>query len=101
MDKELPHNLGATNNSALASLILAIAFVILGPLGSIPAIVLGNQALKGYAAAGVSEGRGMAKTGVIIGWVGLILFVLSIVVGLVALDQLGRIANQIQDLNAE
>lgn len=63
---DTPTNLGATNNCALASLILSIGFVILGLLGSIPGIICGQIGLKEYKNAGVSEGRGMAKSGIVV-----------------------------------
>lgn len=83
MNNQSTPNIGATNNCALAALILSISFVILGPFGSIPAIICGNLAMKEYRSAGIQEGRGMAKAGIAIGWIGLVLFVISIVVALV------------------
>lgn len=81
-------NIGATNNCAVASLILSIAFVILGPLGSIPGIICGHLALKEYESAGILEGRGMAKTGIVIGWTGLVIFLIVIVVGSIWVSQM-------------
>jgi hypothetical protein len=79
MNNQSTSNIGATNNCAIASLILSIAFVVLGPFGSIPGIVCGHLALKGYESSGIQEGRGMAKAGIIIGWIGLALFLIIIV----------------------
>ncbi len=69
-------NIGGINNLAIASLILAILCVVLGPLGSIPAIICGHLALKGYRNANVAEGTGMAKVGLWIGYIGLFIFIL-------------------------
>ena len=91
-------NLGATNNCALASLILSIGFVILGPLGSIPGIICGRIALKEYKNAGVNEGRGMAKTGIVIGWIGLTLFFIGLVVWWIAMKRIDQIYEAIQGL---
>ena len=92
------NNLGATNNYALASLILSIAFVILGPLGSIPGIVCGRIALKAYKNAGVSEGQGMAKAGVIIGWIGLALFLIGLLISWIAMKRIDQIFETIRAL---
>ena len=95
---EQPTNLGATNNCALASLILSIGFVLLGPFGSIPGIICGQIALKEYKNAGVNEGRGMAKTGIVIGWIGLTLFVIALIGWWVAMKQIDAIFETIQAL---
>lgn len=79
MNNHSTSNIGATNNCAIASLILSIAFVVLGPFGSIPGIICGHLALKGYEASGIQDGRGMAKAGIVIGWIGLALFLIIIV----------------------
>jgi hypothetical protein len=91
-------NIGVTNNCALASLILSIAFVILGPLGSIPGIVCGSIALREYKNAGVTEGRGMAKAGIVIGWIGLILFVIAIFIWWIAIKRVDQVFEAIQSL---
>jgi hypothetical protein len=101
MDHQLPHNIGATNNCALASLILSIAFVILGPLGSIPGISCGHLALKEYKNAGIQEGRGMAKAGIIVGWVGLALFLIGLVVGLIWIRHINHVFESMQHLNSK
>jgi hypothetical protein len=94
-------NIGATNNCALASLILSIAFVVLGPLGSIPGIICGNLAMKDYKAAGVIEGRGMAKTGIVIGWIGLALFILAGIVGLIGYSLINQIFDSIRSMDSK
>ncbi len=75
-----------TDGQAVASLVLGIAGIVVCPLVcSIIAIILGGQAKKRIAADPTLEGDGMAKAGVILGWigvglgaVGLIFFILSI-----------------------
>jgi hypothetical protein len=64
-------NRGTIINYAIASLILSITGVIFWQLGSIPGIICGRIALKKYKSAIRQEGRGMAKAGIIIGWVSL------------------------------
>ncbi len=92
-----PHpNLGATNHCALASLILSIAFVILGPLGSIPAIICGRIALREYRSAGIEEGQGMAKTGILIGWIGLVVFAIVAVLSWTAMKQVEEVYETIR-----
>ena len=59
-----PHtsaNFEATSNLALASLILASLFVVLGPIGSIAGIICGRKALKESQATGITEGDRMAQ----------------------------------------
>ena len=85
----------------MASLILSIAFVILGPLGSIPGIICGHIAMKSYKTYGIQEGRGMAKAGIIIGWIGLALCLISLIVGLIWLRQMNQIFESIQNLNSQ
>jgi hypothetical protein len=82
----------------VASLILSIAFVILGPLGSVPGIICGHLALKEYKSAGVQEGRGMAKAGIIIGWIGLALFLIGIVVALLWMRHVNQILESMQNI---
>ena len=101
MNTQAGPNIGATNNCAVASLILSIAFVILGPLGSIPGIICGKIAMKEYKAAGITEGRGMARAGIVIGWIGLILFVLSVIVALVAMNLINEIFESVEGLSQE
>ena len=71
-----------TNAYAIASLVLSL--VSLCGIGSIFAIVFGNKAKKEIAASG-EGGLGMAKAGVIIGWVTLGLIGLYIVVAIIAI----------------
>jgi hypothetical protein len=67
-----------TNSLAIAALCCAIGQVIAGPFAGIAAIVLGAMSLKQIQVSG-EDGRGMAMTGLVLGIVGLILFVLLLV----------------------
>ena len=98
MPSEAQTNLGATNNCALASLILSICFVFLGPLGSIPGIICGRIALREYKAARITEGQGMAKAGIVIGWIGLALFVISLAIGIFIMIQTNRTFDALNNL---
>lgn len=101
MNNLSPPNMGSANNCALASLILSSALVILGPLGSIPGIICGHLAMKEYKAAGVKEGRGMAKAGIIIGWIGLALALLSLVAFFIWMRNMNQIFDSIRDLPSQ
>ncbi len=68
-----------TEGTAVASLVLGIAGFIICPLiPSILAIVFGNQAQRKIAQDPSLEGEGMAKAGVILGWIGVALVVVGI-----------------------
>lgn len=71
---------GPTNSMALISLIAGIlGFTVFPVLGSIVAIITGNMAKKEIAeSAGAQSGEGLAKAGVILGWIGVVLGVLGI-----------------------
>jgi putative exporter of polyketide antibiotics len=60
-----------TNQKALWSMILGIlGLVFCGLFAGIPALILGNSAKKEIAASGGAEtGEGMAKAGVVLGWI--------------------------------
>jgi hypothetical protein len=74
--------------SAVPSLVCGIlSLVMCGIFTGIPAIVMGNKAIRGIDASNRSlTGRGMAKAGVICGWISVAWTVLAIllVIGLVA-----------------
>jgi len=76
-----------TNGLAIASLVLGIAGIAmcLGPFGSVPALITGykgrNEIDQG---GGVQGGRSMAVAGIILGWVGLGLLALGIVIVVLA-----------------
>ena len=69
-----------TSNLAVWSLVSSILGVTGLPIiGSIVGLVLGYMAKREIdASGGVLEGRGLAKAGIIIGWIGVGIFVLSL-----------------------
>ncbi|MDR0989990.1 MAG: DUF4190 domain-containing protein [Propionibacteriaceae bacterium] len=72
-----PANQG-TNTLAVVSLVLSIAsYPILPIVAAIPGIITGSMAKKQIAQTG-EQGLGMAKAGIILGWVNIALWVLII-----------------------
>lgn len=71
-----------TNQKALWAMILGIlSIACCGILAGIPALILGNSAKKEIAASGgAQKGDGMAKAGVILGIVSIVITVLYIIV---------------------
>lgn len=69
-----------TNGLAVASLACGIAQFMFGPLGTIPAIVLGHMARSQIRRTG-EQGAGLALAGLVLGWGALILGIALIVVG--------------------
>lgn len=68
-----------TNSLAVVSLIAGIAGLIILPLiGSIVAVITGPMAKRQIAQRG-EGGSGMATAGIITGWVGIVLTVLSVI----------------------
>ena len=69
-----------TNDKALISLIAGILGLTFLPLlGSIVAVVTGNMAKKEIrVSAGAYSGEGMATAGLVLGWIGIVLWVLGI-----------------------
>ena len=74
-----------TNQKALWSMILGIlSLVCCGLLAGIPALILGNSAQKEIAASGgMQTGEGMAKAGVILGWISIALSILGLIFAIV------------------
>jgi Domain of unknown function (DUF4190) len=71
----------STNGLAIASLVSSIAGFVICGLGFIVGVVLGYTARNQIdQSGGAQEGRGMAVAGIIIGWVGIGLFFLGIVI---------------------
>jgi len=70
-----------TNQKALWSMILGIlGIVCCGIFAGIPALILGNSAKKEIAASGGAQtGDGMAKAGVILGWISIAFSILGII----------------------
>jgi hypothetical protein len=89
-----------TNGLAIASLVLGIASIVcLGCVAGIPAIICGHLALKQIAARG-EGGAGMAKAGLIIGY---IITILCILLGIawVVLMCLGMAVPRMTQMNIE
>jgi len=70
-----------TNGFAIASLACGLAQFMVGPLGTIPAIVFGHIA-RGQIRRTGEQGAGLALAGLILGWATVILGVIVIIVGL-------------------
>jgi uncharacterized membrane protein len=68
----------ATNGLAIASLACGLGQFVLGPLATIPAIVLGHMARSQIKRTG-EQGDGLALGGLILGWGAVILGILAIV----------------------
>jgi uncharacterized membrane protein len=77
-----------TNGLAIASLACGLAQLVVGPLGTIPAIVLGHLA-RGQIRRSGERGAGMALAGVMLGWAAVILAIIVLVVVLVAIRTSG------------
>ena len=75
-----------TSSNATISLIAGIAgLTVLPTIGSIVAIITGNSAKKEIAnSGGTIGGEGLAKAGVIMGWIGLILGLIALCVVAIA-----------------
>jgi hypothetical protein len=59
-----------TNGFAVAALVLGIAVLCTGIFGGILAVVFGNLALSRIdESQGREKGRGMAITGIVLGWI--------------------------------
>ena len=72
----------AGNNAlAIASLVCGVAQVMLWPLATIPAVVLGHVARHQIRRTG-EQGAGLALAGLILGWIG-VGFALLAIVGIV------------------
>jgi Domain of unknown function (DUF4190) len=79
----VPPQSAKTSGLAIASLICSIGNFLIIPLGFIPGIICGHLAMKQLAREPVLKGRGLAKAGLIIGYVGLVLFVVVVVAVLI------------------
>ena len=71
-----------TNGLAIASLVFGIAQMMLWPLPSIPAVVLGHVARHQIRRTG-EQGAGLALAGLVLGWVGVGFAVLAAIAALV------------------
>jgi uncharacterized membrane protein len=76
-------NLPHTNPLAVAALVCGIGqFFTLG-LGTIPAVILGHMSHRQIRRTG-EQGRGMATAGLVLGWIGVALWVIFITIVLFA-----------------
>lgn len=74
-----------TEGTAIIALVLGILGIISCPVVlSIPAVIVGNQAKAKIAQDPTLEGEGMARAGVILGWIGIGLGALAIVGAVIA-----------------
>jgi Domain of unknown function (DUF1707)/Domain of unknown function (DUF4190) len=78
-----------TNALAVASLACGIAQVMVGPLGTIPAIVLGHLARHQIRRTG-ENGAGLALAGLLLGWTAVALAGLLIIGGSIAMMGVAR-----------
>lgn len=70
-----------TNGKAIAALVLGIAgFVIFPFVPSLLAIILGGQARAEIRGNPLEDGDGLAQAGVILGWVGVVMSVVMLLV---------------------
>lgn len=70
-----------TNGYAIASLACGLGQFVVGPLGTIPAIVFGHVARNQIRRTG-EQGDGLALAGLVLGWGAVILAVILLAVGL-------------------
>lgn len=74
----------STNGLAMASLVCGVGQFVVGPLATIPAIVLGHMARRQIQRTG-QQGAGLALVGLLLGW-------LAVIVGVVAVAGLAVFA---------
>jgi uncharacterized membrane protein len=75
---------GKTNSLAVASIACGLGQFLVGPLATIPAIVLGHMALHQVRRTG-EQGAGLALAGLLLGWT-------AVILGLVAIIAMGLVA---------
>jgi hypothetical protein len=63
---------------AIAALVCGVAQLVAGPLTGIPAIILGHIARSRIRQTG-EAGEGMALAGLILGYIGLVLFIIVVI----------------------
>lgn len=99
---QVPPAGGQPKNETLAivSLIFGISgFVCLGIIGSIVAVITGSMAKKKIAASGGTlGGEGLAKVGLILGWIGIVLNILIIIGLIIAFVFFGAASMQMQPM---
>ena len=80
-----------TNPLAVAALVCGVAELFTVGLTAIPAVVLGHMARSQIRRTG-EHGSGLALTGLILGWLAILLFVLIVAVGTVAAVRMGTMS---------
>jgi uncharacterized OB-fold protein len=84
-----PATASTTSGKAIASVALAVAgFVMLPIVCSILAVVLGSQARREIDADPRLGGQSLATTGIVLGWLGLVMSVLGLLFVLLFLAQM-------------
>ncbi len=76
-----------TNGLAMTSLVCGVAQFVVGPLATIPAIVLGHMARSQIRRTG-EQGAGLAAAGLVLGWGAVIVGVVLVLVVLIAVSSL-------------
>ena len=75
-----------TSGYAVASLVLGIAGIFVFPvIPSILAVIFGSKARDEIRASSAVGGDGLATAGIVLGWVGIVLTALVLVIGLLVL----------------
>src|SRR6266567_2862890 len=72
-----------TNGLAIAALVCGIAQIVLGIFTGIPAIILGHMARRQIRQTG-EQGAGMAMAGLVLGYIGVALAVIALILIVVA-----------------
>jgi uncharacterized membrane protein len=72
-----------TNPLAIASLACGVSQLMFGPVPTIPAIVLGHVAHRQIRQTG-EDGKGLATTGIVLGWIGVALTALIVTLIVIA-----------------
>jgi hypothetical protein len=82
-----PRTVRRTEGSAVAALVLGVLGIVACPLVlSIPAVIVGTQAKAKIAADPTLDGEPLARVGVILGWVGIGLAALGILIFVLVLS---------------
>ena len=65
---------------AIASLVLSVLSIFIGPLGSLPGIICGHMAISKSKRNPNIGGQGLAVAGLIIGYIFIVLYSLAILI---------------------
>jgi hypothetical protein len=69
--KQPPKTTKAAKPLAIASLALSLSSVLIGPFGFAPGIVCGHLALRRAKRSGSTDGKGLARAGLVVGYMAL------------------------------